>query len=905
MTDTVKPLATSATATGGVDALMADGGIVRIRVVRPDDRPALQAMYERGDADGLRMRFFALATEATIAAELDRLCRQPDDSGGAVLAELAGTVVGVASFALLNGPGRHAEFAVFVDDAHRGRGIGTLLLEHLTVFARSAGIDELTGMVLADNGSMMRVARGLSGRVVAHVTEDALDVGLPTADDVAAIDAMDERERHAEQASLRPLLRPRSVAVVGAGRAAGGVGHEALRGLQEYGYTGTLYAVNPQAVEVAGIPAYPSLGAVPGPVDLVVVAVPAPGVAGVIADAAAIGARAAVILSAGFSETGSGGRVQQAALVDVGRKHGIRIVGPNCIGILNTDPAVRLNASFTPGLPLAGGLAVASQSGAVGIALLDHAARAACGISTFVSLGNKADVSGNDLIAYWFDDPRTTAVALYLESFGNPRKFARIARALARRKPVLAVKSGRSAAGRRAGASHTAAAAAPDATVDALFAQAGVIRVDDLGELLDAARVLTDQPLPGGRRLAVLGNAGGFNVMAADAAAGGFLAVSAPSADLRDRMRDLIPDAAAVDNPLDLGAAATPAGFAAAARALAASGEVDALLFVVAATRSNDVPAILAAIAPIVDAQPGLAAAAVVVGVPDPPPVLGSRRMPVYDLPEQAVRALDHAARYAAWRREPLGRRPELTGIDTERARAAVGRGLAAHDGWQPYAITAEILRAYGVPLLGSTVVTDEDSAAVAARLAGYPVAVKSADPALVHKTEVGGVHLSLADDAAVRAAYRAVTAAGDPARGALVQPMVARGVELVAGIVHDPLFGSLVMAGLGGVQTDLFDDRVLRLVPMTDLDAGRMWRALHAAPLLTGFRGSRPANTDAVEDLLLRLGRLAEDLPEVAELDLNPVVAGPDGVVAVDAKLRLLAVGVEPDPVLRGLRHP
>ncbi|SNT60837.1 Acyl-CoA synthetase (NDP forming) [Asanoa hainanensis] len=887
---------------GGVDALTADGGIVRIRPALPQDEPALRTMYASADPDNLRMRFFGLAGESTIMTEVRRLCRTPGPCHAAVVAELAGQVVGVASFERTSPADRRAEFAVFVGDAEHGRGIGTLLLEHLAAVARKEGVDELLGEVLPTNGSMIRVARDLSGRVFTRFADGVLDVGLPTVEDRDAVDARDRQSGHA---SLLPLLCPRSVAVIGAGRAPGGVGHETLRGLTESGYTGVVYAVNPHATEVAGVRAYPSLRTLPGPVDLVVVAVPASAVPGVIADAAVAGARAAVVLSAGFGEVGADGRQGQAALVDLARRHGIRLVGPNCIGILNTDAKVRLNASFVPGHPLPGGLAVASQSGAVGIALLDHATRSGCGISTFVSLGNKADVSGNDLISYWFDDPHTSAVALYLESFGNPRKFARFARALARRKPVLAVKSGRSAAGQRAGASHTAAAAAPDATVSALFAQAGVIRVDNIGELLDAARVLVDQPLPRGGRLAVLGNAGGFNVMAADAAAGGRLTVPAPTPELHDLLRHLAPQAATHDNPLDLGAAATPEAFASAARTLVDSGEVDLLLFVVAATRANDVSAILAALTPIVDAATDLAAAAVVVGLEAPPRVLGARRIPVFDLPEQAVRALDHAVRYADWRREPLGLQPDLPGIDFEAARATVEGALAVGGGWQPYPVAEQILRAYGIPLLNSTAVTDEDSAVGAARAAGYPVAVKSADPQLVHKTDVGGVHLHLTGEDDVRAAYRAVTAAGDPARGALVQPMAVAGVELVAGVVHDHLFGSVVMTGLGGVQTDLFDDRVLRLVPMTDLDARRMWRSLRAARLLTGFRGSRPVDTGALEDLLLRLGRLAEDLPEVAELDLNPVVARADGVVAVDAKLRLRTVDAEPDPVLRQLRLP
>jgi acyl-CoA synthetase (NDP forming)/GNAT superfamily N-acetyltransferase len=851
------------------------------------------------------MRFFAPVGHDAIAREAERLCRPVDGRHGTVVAERAGGLVGVASYERTSDADRRAEFAVFVGDDHRGVGVGTLLLEHLAADAREHGVEELVGEVLPQNIKMMRVARDLSGHAWSRFGDGILDVGLRTAADEVDLRLVDERDRHSERASLRPLLAPRSVAVVGAGRAPGGIGHETLTAIRDFGFTGPVYAVNPRADEVAGLPAYRSLRHLPGPVDLVVVAVPAAAVHGVVADAAAIGARAAVVLGAGFGEAGEEGKARQRELVDAARRHGIRLVGPNCIGILNTDPAVRLNASFVPAVPPTGGLAVASQSGAVGIALLDHAARSGCGVSTFVSLGNKADVSGNDLIAYWFDDPATRAVALYLESFGNPRKFGRTVRALARRKPVLAVKSGRSSAGRRAGTSHTAAAAAPDATVGALFEQAGVIRADNLGELLDAARMLTDQVLPAGGRVGIVGNAGGFNILAADATEGGVLTVPAPGPALRSALAEAVPDAPALDNPLDLGAAATPRAFAAAADAIAASGEVDVLLVVLVATRTNDVPGTLNALAPIVDRHPALSVAAVVVGAPDTPPVLGVRRAPVFDLPERAVRALHHAARYAMWRREPLGSRPELSAVDTRRARTVVDRALAAGEGWQSHPVTAELLRSYGIPLVASALVTDVESAVVAARVTGYPVVLKSADPDLVHKTEVGGVRVNLADETEVRAAYASVTAAGDPSRGALVEPMARGTVELVAGVVHDPLFGSLVMAGLGGVHTDLFGDRALRLVPLTDLDAGRMWRSLRAAPLLTGFRGAPPVDTGAVEDLLLRIGQLAEDLPEIAELDLNPVLVGPHGVVAVDAKLRLQRVGAEPDAGLRRLGRP
>jgi acyl-CoA synthetase (NDP forming)/RimJ/RimL family protein N-acetyltransferase len=874
---------------GGVDALAADGGIVTIRPVRPTDRRALAALYGDASPDSLRLRFFGTPSGTSLAAEVDRLCLPEDDQHVAVLAVEGDRVVGVASSERTDDAGRRAEFAVFVTDPHRGRGIGTLLLEHLAARARRHGVGELVGEVLPDNIAMLRTARDLSAHAWSRFGDGIVDVGLDTAADDSVEQAVDRRDRTAERASLRALLAPASVAVVGAGHRPGSVGHETLRGLREYGFTGPLHAVNRSGAPVAGIPGHRSVADLPPPVELLVVAVPADQVAEVLAEGATVGVRAAVILSAGFGEDGPDGRRRQHELIRIAREHSIRLVGPNCLGIINTDARVRLDASFAPRVPGPGGLAVAAQSGAVGIAILEDAIRNGGGISTFVSLGNKADVSGNDLIAYWYDDPATQAVALYLESFGNPRKFARTVRALGRRKPVLALKSGRSGAGQRAGASHTAAAAAPAATVDALFAQAGVVRPDNLGDLMDAARMLTGQPLPAGNRLAIVGNAGGLNVLAADAAEADGLTVPAHGAN-------------GLANPYDLGAGASPAAFAAAAEAVAAGGEADMLLLIVIGTSTNDPAAIVAALEPVLDAHSSLTVAAVVIGARQPVTGLGARRAPVYELPERAVRALAHAARYADWRRQPLGGRPDLPGIDTDRTRAAVDLALAEGGGWQPYERTAEILAGYGVTILPAAVaMTGLDAVAAAERL-GYPIVLKSADPALVHKTDTGGVRLGLTGPDPVRAAFDEVAAAGRPGFGALVQKQVTAPVELVAGVVHDPLFGSVVLLGLGGVHTDLLGDRALRLVPMTDLDAGRMWRSLRAAPLLTGYRGATPVDATALEDLLLRLGRLAEDIPEIAELDLNPILAGPDGVVAVDAKLRLAPVGAEPDPTLRRL---
>jgi acyl-CoA synthetase (NDP forming)/GNAT superfamily N-acetyltransferase len=874
------------TVTPAFDAVAADGGIVRIRPVAPSDEAALLELHLNASPESLYRRFF-VGGQASVKTEVARLIGPDSPDRIALLAEQAGEVIGVGSAERQPG-GTSAEFALIVAEPHHGRGIGTLLLEALAARARQAGVTELVGEVLPTNAPMVKVARDLGTQKRATFSEGVVVVHLATGgEDTTALDA---RDRQAAQRSLTPLLAPRSVAVIGAGREPGGVGHTVLANLVAGGYTGILYAIHPSAGAIAGVPAYPSVDKAPGPVDLAVIAVPAALVAGVLEQCGHVGVRAVVIITAGFGETGPAGREAQAELVRIARRRSVRIVGPNCLGILNTDPALRLHATFAAIDPEPGGLAVASQSGAVAITILDHVRRSGTGLSSFVSLGNKADVSGNDLLAYWYDDPATRAVALYLESVGNPRRFARIARALGRRKPVLAVKSGRSAGGQRAGASHTAAAAAPDSTVDALFAQAGVIRCDSLGELLDAGRLLVDQPLPAGGRVGVVGNAGGVNVMIVDAAEVQGLTV---------------PSSPTLANPVDLGAAATPEAFRATILGLANSGGVDSIIAVFAVTGANDVTGVLDAIREVVD-QVSIPVCVVLLGVAEAPAVLGARRAPVYDLPEQAVTAIARAAGYARWRATPPGTCPPLSDVDSDAGRRIATEALAAHPGWQPPDVATGLLSCYGIPLAPGQVVRTADAAVEAADRLGYPVVLKAADPDLVHKTDIGAVRLNLGDPAVVEAAYQAIaTAVGQPSPPVLVQPMAEAGLELVAGVVHDPVFGSVVMLGLGGVHTEIFADRALRLLPVTDTDAARMWRSLRAAPLLTGYRGQPAADTAAVEDLMMRLGRLAEDLPELAELDLNPVLVGPRGLIAVDVKLRLAAVGFEPDAALRTLRQP
>ncbi|HEU4909131.1 MAG TPA: GNAT family N-acetyltransferase, partial [Propionibacteriaceae bacterium] len=679
----------------GVDALLMDGRIVHVRPVSERDTDALTALYTRASPRSRYLRFFTAGI--SIDREVERLVTSSDDHV-ALVAEHNRLAVGVASYDILNST--QAEIALLIDDAWQGAGIGSLLIEHLAATGRKAGIHELVGDVLATNVTMLRTSASLAPGIARDHGEDpeVVRIHIPTQPDERALAAAGVRDRTAEHNSLRPLLAPASLAVIGVSRSKRGVGYEILQSVLAGGFTGRTYPVNSHAKTIDGLDCYPSVGAIPERADLAIVAVPAPRVEQVIEECGAAQVGAVVVLSAGFAEAGPSGVATESRLLASARRHDVRVVGPNCIGVINTDPFVRLNATFAPNSPVPGHLAVASQSGAVGIAILDSAERSGVGISTFVSLGNKIDVSTNDLLSYWYDDVSTQVVALYVESFGNPRRFTWLARALSTRKPILAVKSGRSSGGRRAGTSHTAAAAAPDVAVDTLFRQAGVLRMDTLGELLDAARLLTEQPLPAGDRVAIVGNAGGLNVLAADAASAAGLQVVELSATLQHEFADLAPHLAGVTNPLDLGADAPPPTIGRAIRAFGSSGEADALVVTLVATRANDLPGALAAVAEAANDQPQLPIVVIGVGG-DSPLRLGPRNLPVYDLPEDAVRALGHACRYARWRREPTGSRPVLSGIDRKAAQRIIATGLADGAGWQPVATSHALLGCYGIPL--------------------------------------------------------------------------------------------------------------------------------------------------------------------------------------------------------------
>ncbi len=875
--------------------VLRDGSVASIRPTTAEDVAALTEFFAALSPESRYQRFMSAGEPPR--ALVARLCDSSDPATALTLvAERSSGIIATASYIALGRDSAEAAFAV--SDAFQGRGLGTALLGRLAAAAVLRGFRRFEATTLTENARMLEVFRDSGFEIRSKSDGGCVDVTLALAPSAAGSAKDDERRRIATVASLRPLLEPRAVAVVGASRRAGSIGRRVLNAVVAAGFNGAIYPVNPEAGEIAGLKAYASARDLPSGVDLAVIAVPAPAVPGVVDDCAAAGVRSLVVITAGFAEAGADGRAAQNALTDQVRKHGMRMVGPNCMGLLNTTPSVRLNASFSPLFPPAGRLGLLSQSGALGIAIVQLASERRLGLSTFVSVGNKADVSGNDLLEYWGDDPSTSVLLLYLESFGNPRRFARLARRISRAKPIVVVKSGRTHAGSRAASSHTAALAADDATVDALFAQTGVIRADTIDEMFDVASVLDLQPLPPGRRVAVLTNAGGPGILAADACDAAGLRLAEFSADTRAQIAQSLPPMASVGNPIDMIASAGPAQYAKTIEALMRAPEVDSLIVIFTPVDLTSAGAIIKAIRDGVAAgrraggvrTPVLSCVMAEPGRPAPLDTDGER-LPAFAFPENAARALGKAAAYAEWRAQPPALYWGFDDVQPDVARAicrdAAARGGA---GWLTDDEVRGVLAAYGLPLAPSAIARSADEAVAAAERIGVPVALKVSSPRITHKSDVGGVRLNLAGASAVRDAFRQLAAIGGDDAHVLVQAMVTGGVETMMGMVADRTFGPVVAFGLGGVHVEVLKDVRIRLAPLTDRDVDDLIHGIKGFPLLQGFRGHPAADLDALRDVLLRLSRLADDVPEIAELDLNPVMAlAPgQGCRVVDARIRV-----------------
>jgi acetate---CoA ligase (ADP-forming) len=874
------------------DILLRDGSTAHVRPVRHDDSDAIRSFLETVSADSIAFRFFGTPRPEWIVSwsiDVDYADRF------ALVAETGSPRRVVAHAAYIRDRGDRAEVAFLVADAWQGRGISTVLMAHLAEIAERHGIATFTAEVLPINHRMIGVFRESGFPVDLRSTPDAIHVEFPTSLSAAALARFDERERIAAIAAVRSVLEPRSVAVLGASRRRGTVGGEILHNLLGSGFVGPVYPVNVQADVVQSIRAYASIADIPDKVDLAVVVVPAAAVLDAARDCAESGVRALVVISAGFAEAGEVGAERQTELLAVCRGAGMRLVGPNCLGVLNTASDVQMNATFAGHAPAPGGVGFMSQSGGVGIAIMAAATQLGVGLSSFVSVGNKADLSGNDFLRYWEEDPNTDVALMYLESFGNPRKFARIAPRFARRKPLLAVKSGRTAAGARATSSHTGALlSASDVTVDALFEQAGVIRADSLHELFGVASLLSSQPVPRGDRVAIVTNAGGPGIMCADACQAYGVDVPALAADVQGRLAEFLHAEASLQNPVDMIATASAEDYARVMRTLIEADACDAIVAIFVPPLVTVAVHVAQAIQEVADSRPAVAMAAVFMTGAGPPGELGGDgvRVPGYEYPEEAARAVALAAKYGRWRARP---EPSSAPVDighADRAAAVISSALARGVDWLSPMEVVSLLQCYGLPLVETRLVADPDAAAAVAAELGCPVALKASADRLIHKSDAGGVRVGLQDTAQVRQAAQemqaALTQAGFELDGFIVQPMAPAGVELIVGVAGDPSFGPVLACGAGGTLAELTKDIAVRLTPIDPGDASEMIRSLRSFPLLDGYRGTPRCDVAGIEDVLMRVSAMVEAHREIVELDCNPLIARADGVLIVDARVRV-----------------
>ena len=868
-----------------------DGSTIHIRPVTAEDEPAMLA-FLRGLDPGSRMfRFFSGGTDLEAAA---RLMLDVDYAQRYGLVAVRGASDEVVAHGNYFGvaPGQ-AEIAFAIAPGLQGLGLGTLLLAHLAEVAQDNGISVFTAEVMPENHRMIEVFRESGFPAEMSSRPGTIHVELPTSLSDEAVAHFEDRDRIAAQAAIRPFLKPRAVAVIGASREHGTVGGQLFHNALEAGFEGVVYPVNPSADVVQSVRAYPTVTDVPDEVDLAVIAVPAPAVIEVARECADKGVPALVVISAGFAEAGPNGAGLQDRLVEVCRTAGMRLVGPNCLGILNTAEHAQLNVTFAPGTPPRGGVGFATQSGALGLALIDLASDRGLGVSSFASIGNRADITANDFLEYWEEDDATRVALLYIESFSDPRRFSRVARRLGRRLPIVVVKSGRSAAGERATGSHTGALlAASDVTVDALFEQAGVIRTDSLAELLDVAALLENQPLPGGRRVGIITNAGGPGIMCADACEAGGLEVPELPDDMRDRLAGLLPAEAGLLNPVDMIATATAEHYRGTIRALADWDGIDALIVIFIRpllTRAEDVAA---AIREAVEEMPREIPVQAVFMSPQDHEAISGGGVPTHLYPEDAARTLARVMRHVDWRDRPAEEPADFEDVRAEEAAGLIAEALESGNEWMGLEQTARLLDCYRIAIPPWRVAADPEEAGRAADELGGRVALKAQGPGLLHKTETGAVRIGLSGGAEVsRAAEEmdeAIAGTGARRESFVVQAMVEGGVELLVGVVGDPTFGPVLACGAGGTQAELLKDVAVRICPIASDEAQRMLRSLATFPLLTGFRGSPEVDLEAVHELLLRVSAMVETHHEIAELDLNPVLAGPEGALAVDFRVRV-----------------
>jgi acyl-CoA synthetase (NDP forming)/RimJ/RimL family protein N-acetyltransferase len=874
------------------DVVLSDGGTVRIRPIRPDDGARIVDFHGRQSPESIYFRYFTPHPELS-EDEVRHLTHVDYVDRMAFVALRDDVVVAVARYD--RWPLRsEAEVAFFVDDAHKGRGMATILLEYLAVAARRAGISAFTATVLPTNQRMVGVFRAAGFQVRSTFEEGVIEVHLDLQPTPGAEAAIEARAQRAEAEAVRLLLAPRSVAVIGAGRERHGVGHAVMRNLLAHDVNAAVYPVNPRAEHVCGVRAVAAVGDIEGPVDLAVVVVPAADVPEVVEGCGRKGVKAVIVISAGFAESGPDGAALSAATLRAARRFGMRLLGPNCLGVINTDPAVRLHATFATPNPRPGPVALLSESGTIGAALLDRIGDAGLGASSFAAIGNRADVSANDMLRYWADDDRTRLVLLYLESFGNARRFSRIARALSRIKPIVAVRSG----GVALAYPDEGAGLAPD-TLQALVDQTGIIRVDTLSQQLDVARVLACQPLPAGNRVALVGNGGGSLALAADACVDAGLALAQLGPGVSEALGRTGGSGARLRaSTVDLGFEAGGDDLVRALGAILADEGVDSVLVVCAPAPRQPTAELVTAVATARSQAPGKTLLACVFG---PHPITispeGADGVPVFDFPDDAAYALGRVTRYAQWREAPEGEVEVPADLAPDEVRRRLAGALGeGRTGQMPTAVALDALGAAGVPLVGSRLVGDAGVAAGAAADLGYPVAVKAAARSRRAKTEAAGLALDVHDEGELRATLaRMEQTLGAATWPVLVQRMADPGVDVAVAVTGNPVVGPVLTVGPGGAATDLAAAQA-HVLPLTDREVDRFVAGLPLAGLLGD------ASRDHLDALVARVGALVDAVPEITGLELNPVIVSPAGAVVVDARLWAAPVDRDPLPPVRRL---
>ena len=873
------------------DVVLKDGSLVRVRRSADNDRELLLEFLRGLSERTMLSRFPRWRGDRTsLLGEV-----MPKDGRFTLVAIRERKIVAQAQYEV-SGPGT-ADIGVAVTEEYQRKGLGSILLGQLCQAAAESGVSVFDASTGADTHFALEFVRRLGSPVQVKAGHGSVGVTFPTSISGPGLEAFELREATSSAAAVRRFLKARSIAVIGASRDKQSIGGALFKNIIESDFNGPVYPVNRDAAVVQSVAAYKSVLDCPDPVDLAFIVVPARFVIGVAKECAEKGVPALVVISSGFAEVGEAGARLQEELVRLCREAGIRLIGPNCMGIVNTEANVRLNGQFAPPAAVPGRIGFLSQSGSLGYVIIDLANRLGIGMSSFISVGNKADISANDLLQYWESDENTDVILLHLESFGNPRRFARLAKRISRKKPIVVVKSGRHSAGFRATQSHTGAiVAASDVSVDALFRQSGVIRTDSLEETFDVAALLSTQPVPKGDRVAIITNAGGPGILAADTCEGLGITVPELSKKTKGELAKFLLPIAGTKNPVDMTSAATAEDYGKAIRTVAGDKNIDALLVIfippMAALTEEVAEQIIAATNDLKGRIPVItnfmAAKGISGQLSD-----GHVRIPSYPFPEDAAKALAHAVRYGKWLAEPPGATKSFPNLRRLEAVAIVSKALAGGGGWLGPGDTDRILDCYGIPLAKAALASSpSEAASLAGRFRGK-VALKATAPGLLHKTEMGAVKVGLTQDQVERAAREmgaSLRGAGIEGASFLVQEMVPDAVEMFVGVTNDPNFGPLIACGAGGALVELLRDVAVRLTPITDLDARQMVRALRTFPILEGYRGGPKQDIGALEEILLRVGQMVEDIPEIAELDLNPVMvrrAG-KGAVVVDARVRI-----------------